>query len=220
MPFFFYDQKIYSMNQKPFFVYLLLSATVLLFLCGCGNEPDAIDPLPANARILAFGDSLTYGTGTTLARSYPTVLAELTGFEVINSGIPGEVSSKGLRRLPDLLDEIEPDLLILVHGGNDMLQRLPRQETEQNLLVMIQEARTRMIPVIMLGVPEMGLRLSAAPIYKKIAHQEQIHINLDILSEILGDSARKSDRIHPNAQGYTDMAQAVRELLRESGAVE
>jgi len=193
---------------------------ILLHLYGCSDEIPSIPSLPSDARILAFGDSLTHGTGAAPEESYPAVLAELTGLEVISKGIPGETSADGLKRLPAVLDETQPDLLILIHGGNDILQRLPQAETEQNLRAMIHEARNRNIPVVMLAVPRMGLLLSPTLLYERIARLEQVPIDLETLPDILSDLNRKSDQIHPNAQGYADLARAVFNLLQKYGAVE
>ena len=87
-----------------------LFVCVSLLLAGCGNP--ALDTLPANATILAFGDSLTAGKGTSPDLSYPAVLAQLTGRDVINAGISGETTAEGLQRLPEVLDETGPRLLL------------------------------------------------------------------------------------------------------------
>ncbi len=192
----------------------------LLLLINCSRDVPLIAPLPADARILAFGDSLTFGTGAVSSHSYPAVLAELTGLEVMNRGVPGEISADGLERLPELLDKLMPDLIVLVHGGNDILRRLSLTDTEQNLRAMVNEARIRNIPVVMLGVPSMGLLLSSAPFYEKIVGEEHIPADLEILPDILRDPDRKSDQVHPNRQGYADMASAVFSLLQKCGAVQ
>ena len=86
-------------NPLIFFI----SCYFLLSSCSTETKP-VYSSLPADEVILAFGDSLTHGTGVGDDDSYPTILKSLTGFTVINAGIPGEVSSIGLIHLPELLD--------------------------------------------------------------------------------------------------------------------
>ncbi len=184
-----------------FFLFLLLTA-----LGGCGGE-DAprLTPLPENALILAFGDSLTYGTGARTEESYPAVLGELTGLQVINAGIPGEESEQGRARLTGLLDQHQPDLLILCHGGNDILRKLSEQRLVDNLLAMIEEARRRGVQVVLLGVPKFALfGLKSAEFYLQVAQAQQVPIEAEII---------------PAIEGYRMMAEAVHRLLRERGAL-
>jgi len=194
----------------------------LILLCGiaCNKAEPMLNKLPEDAIILAFGDSLTYGTGATKEHAYPHVLAELSGREVINAGVPGEISSEGRERLPELLDEYEPDLLILIHGGNDFLRKISEVQTRENLKGMIAEAKQRHISVVLIGVPELGLiLLHSAQLYSEIAESEHIPIDVDILPEILGSNTLKSDMVHPNDQGYQLLAEGIANLLKQEGAL-
>ena len=200
--------------KKTILVYL----TLLVF--GCSEPSVNLKELSSNAVILAFGDSLTYGTGASAEQAYPSILARLTSHEVANEGIPGEISLDGANRLPGLLDEIQPELLILIHGGNDILKKIPRAETAKNLGKMIAEAKQRDIAVILLGVPEPKLfATSSAEIYQTIAEQYAIAADLSTLPEILRSRDLKSDMVHPNAKGYSQMAENIYSLLKRTGAL-
>ena len=185
----------------------------------CSDSSKQLATLGTDATILAFGDSLTYGTGAKPGEDYPSILANLSNLSVINAGIPGEISSKGLQRLPDLLNQHNPDLLILIHGGNDILKKLPRLEQKNNLLTMIKLATAKDIEVLMLGVPEPGIFLKSAAIYEEISNETTIAGEFSILPDILGDQSLKSDIAHPNAKGYRQMADKIFEFLKDSGAI-
>ena len=188
-------------------------------LNACSDNKPQLPRLTADAVILAFGDSLTFGSGADKGQSYPDVLAELTGLTVINAGIPSEVTAQGVRRLPALLDRYRPQLLLLCHGGNDLLRKTGIATTRANIEAMIAEAEQRNIPTLLIGVPQPALMfLEAAPIYNEIAEQYGLAYEGEILPEVEADKRLKSDRIHPNADGYRHMANAIHRLLRESGA--
>jgi len=143
-------------NSLPGFYRLVMVSLLLLGFCGCDKHPD-LSPLPVDAVVLAFGDSLTYGTGTDAEHSYPHLLGKLIGREVINSGIPGEITARGLERLPMELEEYQPALVILMEGGNDFLRRCPPDETRENLRKMIDLIRAAGADVLLVGVPAPGL---------------------------------------------------------------
>lgn len=204
------------MNLKQLTVCLIFA----VILAGCGDSSQQIETLPYDGTILSFGDSLTYGTGAKEHEAYPAQLSNLIEREVINEGRPGELSAEGLKRLPAVLDEHQPDLLILCHGGNDMLRKRKSQSIVNNLKAMISEAKKRGVQVVLIGVPEPALfLLESAPFYANIATTENIPLEADILPEIESDNALKSDTIHPNAAGYRKFAEAIAKLLSLAGAV-
>ncbi len=194
------------------FTSLLLIALVLP---GCDTGPK-ISRLETDAVILAFGDSLTYGTGAPRDQSYPTQLANRLHLQVVNAGIPGEVSAKGLARLAETLAEHRPTLVILCHGGNDFLRRNDSAQTKENLRQMVSLIKGSGMDVILVGVPQLGLLLSPAPLYAEVAEEFSVPIEKDTLSEVLSDRDLKSDQIHPNAQGYAVLAEAFARLIEKS----
>jgi acyl-CoA thioesterase-1 len=206
--------KIHSCAKRSVFAWPFV--ILLLISCDSGTP---LKPLSKNAVILAFGDSLTYGTGARHEQAYPARLQALISRPVINAGIPGEVTQSGLRRLPGLLKQHRPELLILCHGGNDILRRYDLKQTRKNLQQMINLARENNTQVVMIGVPQFGIFLSAAPFYEELAETNQLPLENDVLSNILKKSALKSDQIHPNAAGYTVLAEHVHLLLKSSGAI-
>lgn len=197
----------------------ILMLTFLL-LVACDKANPVFQKLSKDGIILAFGNSLTYGTGASKDTNYPAILTQLSGHKVINAGIPGEISLVGRNRLPALLDEYQPELLILIHGGNDLLKKIPHQQTRANLTQMIMEARQRGIKVVMLGVPKPSLILmGSAKFYQQVADKTKTPIDLDTLAKILRSNRLKSDSIHPNSEGYRIMAENIFNLLQVSGAL-
>ncbi|ANB02665.1 GDSL-type esterase/lipase family protein [Ectothiorhodospira sp. BSL-9] len=198
----------------------LMLVVCLFWLGACSPRPEPLLLLPPDAVILAFGDSLTHGTGAEAGASYPAHLARMTGLEVINAGVPGEVTTQGRVRLPGLLDQYQPDLLILIHGGNDMLRRGDGEIKRQNLEDMILTARQRDIQVVMAAVPTPALwRLSGAQVYQDLADELGVTLEGDALAYILSRDSLKADPIHPNAEGYRILAERIHDLLREAGAL-
>jgi lysophospholipase L1-like esterase len=198
-----------------------ITIVVLLYLMtatGCDQTPK-IAPLAEDAVILAFGDSLTYGTGADKQQSYPAQLQALISRTVINAGIPGEVSKTGLRRLPALLTRHQPDLVIICHGGNDILRKQNLEQTSDNIQQMIDLSRSHGAEVILVGVPEFSIFLSSAEFYTELAGDNRLPIENTVLSDVLKDAAYKADQIHPNADGYAVIATRLAALLEKSDAI-
>ncbi len=193
---------------------------LLLLLAACSQPQPALQPLAHDGVILAFGDSLTRGTGAGPGEDWPRVLERLSGHPVVNAGIPGEVSSEGLKRLPGLLDEHRPALVILLHGGNDLLRKWPQRKTAANLQKMIRIIRKQEAQAVLVAVPQPALLLSDARLYAEVAEKEKVPILENSLSNLLGSSSYRSDSIHLNAAGYRQLAEQIHEFIRQQGGLQ
>lgn len=189
-----------------------------LVLAACGKVP-RLDTLGANDVVLAFGDSLTFGTGAAPSESYPAQLGALINRRVVNAGVPGEVSADGLARLPALLEEHRPKLLILCHGGNDFLRKLPEAAAADNIRAMIRLAKAQGVEVVLMATPKPGLSIAPPDFYADIAKEFGLPFNDSVLKEVLRDNATKSDLVHPNAKGYGAIAEALAALLKKAKAI-
>ena len=198
---------------------IIASLLAVLVLAGCGETVPRLAPVGANDVIVAFGDSLTYGTGATETESYPAILAQLINRSVIRAGVPGEMTAGGLARLAGVIDEHRPALVILCLGGNDMLRRVDDAQIRGNLREIIRALKTRGISVVLVGVPKPALITSAPAFYGELASEFGIPYEGKIVTSVLYKSELKADPIHPNAQGYRMMAEAIAQLLKKAGAV-
>jgi len=201
-----------------FFCRSILLLVLFGLLAACDN-PAGLNPLRPNDKILAFGDSLTAGTGADINTSYTVQLQRLIGRNIINAGIPGEVSADGARRLPGLLDTHKPKLVLIMHGGNDLLQKRDEQQLKENLRFMYEAANQRNIQVAFIAVPKPGLMIQDAPIYKELADELGAQLLEGALSELMKTSAYKSDAVHLNAAGYEALARKIADFLKLKGAI-
>jgi lysophospholipase L1-like esterase len=200
-------------------IFMLLAIWAVFTLAAC-QRPARLPVLAKSDVVVAFGDSITFGTGAEPQESYPAVLEQMIGRRVINAGVPGEITAEGLSRLPQILESEKPALLILCHGGNDHLRQLNHGQAADNIREMIRLARQRGTAVALIAVPGFSLSVSPEPMYKDIAKEFKIPLEEKTLSDILADNSLKSDYIHPNAAGYRRLAEAVAALLKKSGAID
>lgn len=206
--------KFLSKRRAALLACLLLAA----LLAGCGRGAQ-LASLSANDTVLAFGDSLTFGTGASPAESYPAKLQTTIGRKVINAGVPGEISADGLTRLPGALEEHQPRLLILCHGGNDFLRKQSESAAAANVRAMIKLAKDKGIGVLLVATPKPGFPISTPDFYAVLAKEFAIPFEADVLKSILRDNDLKSDLVHPNAKGYSRIADSLEKLLKQSGAI-
>ena len=201
--------------------YLFTFITIVLIFLAFYTKESNIQTLKPQDTILAFGDSLTYGYNAKPNESYPSILSQLSGMKVINAGVSGETSSEGLLRLPQLLKDKSIKLMILFFGANDVLQRLPMENIKTNLKSMIHMAKEKQIEVLLISVPNLGLfGPSDLSLYNEISKEENVPLLSNMYVEILEQPSLKSDQVHPNALGYTRMAEKIYEKLQEEKFIE
>ncbi|HEY8357147.1 MAG TPA: GDSL-type esterase/lipase family protein [Ramlibacter sp.] len=201
---------------------LLLALFATVALAACGRKAK-LAPVPAGSTVLALGDSITWGTGAAREASYPAVLAQLTGWNVVNAGVPGDTSAGALERLGGLLREHEPRLVLVSIGGNDFLRRLPPAETRANIRAICVQAAAAGAQVLLVAVPEANALAAIArslgdhTMYAELAGELKLPLHAGGWSRVLSDPALRSDTIHANAQGYGEFARGVAQTARELG---
>lgn len=201
--------------------FLAFSAAAAL-LAACGRRPTLV-ALPAGATVLAFGDSVTHGTGAAPGEDWPTQLAARTGWHIVNAGIPGDTAANGRARIGALLDAHRPALVIVEIGGNDLLRRRPPPAVKEDLRAILAAVRAAGAQAVLVAVPEPSLfaamtrKPSDAPIYAELGDEEQVPVIAGVFADVLGEAELRADAIHPNACGYARMADGLHSALRKIG---
>ena len=206
------------LNTIPGLVTLVLSIIMsALLLTSCSKVK--LPTLQQGDVIVAFGDSLTAGYGVDDNQSYPAILESLTGHKVINAGITGETTTQGLARFQSVLDEHNPALIIVLEGGNDVLQKVPVGIIYSNLKRMVQIAQQNGTAVVLVGVPEKKLFGSSLALYSELADELEIPLEENIVASLMKRPSMKSDYVHFNQKGYEELANSIYEILNDSGAL-
>jgi lysophospholipase L1-like esterase len=174
--------------------------------------------------IIAFGDSITSGTGSTTG-GYPSRLQQIieeTGKPCIihNLGISGERTYQGVKRIDEVLDAIPADMILIMEGTNDIRSHHPWEITKQNLQLMIDKAKSKGVtPVLSTLTPsnqansEVLIPNKYNPMIRELAEQNNIPL-VDQYSAIETSwSSLTFDGIHPNEKGYLSLAETWNESI-------
>lgn len=200
---------------------LLLFSVFLIAACSKPGE----EPIPRGSQVLTLGDSLTAGAGVNPEEAWPALLARQTGWVVINGGVSGDTSADGLRRLPSLLEEHNPVLVLVALGGNDMLRHVPREETVANLGQILSLIKARGAKAVLLATPQPSVagavfrNLSAADFYREVADAHQVPLVEDAIADVLSKPELKGDPLHPNAAGHALLSEKIYEALKSIGYI-
>lgn len=200
---------------------LLLLMAAIFMVSACGKAKEAT--LASGSRVLALGDSLTAGNGVTSGEAWPSLLASRTGWVVINGGVSGDTSNAALQRLPALLEEHVPVLVLVALGGNDMLRHIPEAEIANNLDQILAQIKAHGAKAVLLATPKPSAvgavfqSLSAAGFYRGVAEKNHVPLIEDAFAEVLSDPQMKGDPLHPNAAGHALLSDKLFDALKGIG---
>lgn len=188
-------------------IYLFLLLTIVTSLAYAQNSTSG------TTKILVMGDSLSAGYGIDIQQGWVNLLEkELTknhAIQIINASVSGETSSGGNSRLPALLAEHQPDIVILELGGNDGLRGQPLKLLEKNLQAMVDASKKSNAKVLLAGMqipPNYGARYSSQfkALYEKLAEKNELELIPFLLQGIGGDETlMQRDGIHPTAEAQS-----------------
>ena len=225
--------------QLNFLNFCYFMAAFVLFSCGndvktkqqeqtaASNTSDTtLAKSNSKKTILCFGDSITAGYGLDDSNdAYPAVLqAKIDSlnldYVVVNSGVSGETSAGGNRRIQWVLNQ-DIDIFLLELGANDGLRGVPLTETRANLQAIIDAVRTKNpdITIILAGMelpPNMGQDYTTLfrTLFSDLAISNSLPFIPFILKNVGGNpKLNQGDGIHPNIEGHTIVAQTVWEVL-------
>lgn len=201
---------------------LIKTVTAVLALAACGRS-QKWPALPVGSVVLALGDSVTFGTGAAPGQDWPTLLAAMTGWRIVNAGVPGDTAEAARQRIAPLLEEHRPALVMVELGGNDFIHRRAQKLVKEDLRQIIQTIRASGASIVLVAVPELSLlgavtrRPDDAPIYAELAREEKLPLIAEVFAEILSRPELCADQIHPNAKGYRQMADGFSAALKKTG---
>jgi len=155
--------------------------------------------------IVAFGDSLVFGYGSTEGNDFVSLLSRKIAEPIINLGVSGDTTVQGLLRIDDVLAQ-KPRITLILLGGNDFLKKIDKVETFKNLRTIITTIQNSGSAVILVGVRGGLLFDSVDGLYKDLAQETGSAYVSDILDGLFGDMRYMSDAIHPNDAGYARVA--------------
>ncbi len=197
------------MMSRRLFTILLAASVALAAAPGCDDSPTA----PSSVTVVAFGDSITAGVGTSGSNDYVSVLSNRTGVSIINAGRPGDTTASALARIDSAVLSRDADIVIVFLGGNDLLQSVPVQQRIANITAIVQQIRSDGAAVILVGVGSGALDPFEGAL-PGIASQTSSTLVPAVLDGIFGVPNLMADLIHPNNAGHAIIADRIEPALR------
>jgi len=189
----------------------IAAVAVALFavqLCGCARE---VPKATRDGPIVAFGDSLVYGTGSS-GGGFVNLLEQSIDRPIENLGVPGDTTADGLERIDEVL-ELDAGVVILLLGGNDFLRQVPQDTTFANLSTIIERLQADGATVLLAGVRGGLVRDHFAARYEELADRHGTAYVHDVLDDTFGVEGYMADQVHPNDAGYRVIAERMLPVL-------
>jgi len=206
------------MFRRLFFVIVLAIATTATH-ASISNSNDST--------ILIIGDSLSAGLGVSYNQSWPSLLQDRLNkngytIQVVNAGISGDTTAGGNERLPKLLSQYAPEIVVIELGGNDGLRGTSIDSIESNLRSMIKAALDRDAQIILIGMqlpPNYGnaYATSFQNLFPTLASEYELvlveRLIQRMMNEVWQQSLMQMDGIHPNAKGHVQIENLIWDSL-------
>lgn len=200
----------------------------LLGLALAGAGPVVAQPARPPRTLLVVGDSLSAEYGLARGQGWVALLSQRIeqqklGYRVVNASVSGDTTSGGRSRLPALLKEHQPAVVVIELGGNDALRGLPLASTEQNLVAMARAAKSAGARVLLIGMqvpPNYGRQYTQdfSRLFVTAARAEQVALVPFFLAGVAdgpdAEALFQPDRIHPSAEAHPRMLDNVWPTLR------
>jgi len=197
---------------SPYRILPLLLLACLLTACSKSDDYRNYPP-KATGPWIAFGDSLTSGYGASKGKDYPTLLGQKLGVTIENHGVPGQTTGQALGRV-DSSARQAPRVVLICLGGNDGLQKVPRETMFKNLSDLISSFHAEGSFVVLIGVRSATLRDKNEDGFEELAERKRVFYISNILDGVFTDPRFMSDQIHPNDAGYDKIAERLAKELR------
>ena len=163
--------------------------------------------------IICFGDSLTYGTGAGPGMDYPSQLSKMIARPVINAGVPGDTTTRALKRLEQDVLSRSPDLVLITLGGNDLKNGIAKDVAFKNLKMIVESIQGQGARVVIGGLKIPLRDRGFGKGYRQLVDRTGAVLITNILEGIMGNRKLMSDPIHPNEDGYKIMAERFLEAM-------
>ena len=198
-------------------IYLLV-IIVLVFIGGAyfvlDSETKITNYPSSGTDIIAFGDSLVLGVGSTESGGFIKMLSKDLRIPIINLGVSGDTTQSALVRLGQI-SKYKPKVVIVLLGGNDFLQKAPEEQIFKNLDQIVVAIHRTGAVILLVGVEGHILTSGHEKLFRELAERRGTAYVPDILDDIFGQDDFMSDNLHPNDRGYRIMADRIKPVLEK-----
>lgn len=200
---------------KKTIMYLSVGVLILLTTILLLRSDNKIENYPSSRKgIVAFGDSLVAGLGSTNDNDFVTLLSKSLGTPIENQGKNGDTTATAINRLDGVL-AVKSRIVIILFGGNDFLNKIPKKDTFQNLEKIIQSIQNDGSIVLLIGIRGGILTDPYQSEFKELALKYQTAYVPDILNGLIENPALMYDAIHPNNAGYKIISNKIYPVIKD-----